>query len=65
LVRVTDFIEQSPSCNKNTVIPGYQGHLPKIWVENTMISKRLTEQCRDIFNDDLDNPREPDIPLSK
>jgi hypothetical protein len=30
-----------------------------------MISKRLTEQCRDIFNDDLDNPREPDIPLSK
>ena len=49
---------QSPSANKNTVLPGYQGHLPKIWVENTMIGRRITEQCREIFNDELDSPRE-------
>ena len=46
---------QSPTQNKNTVIPGYQGHLPKLYVENIKHGKRITEQTREIFNGELDD----------
>jgi hypothetical protein len=36
------------------VIPGYQGHLPKLYVENVKHGKRITEQTREIFNEGLD-----------
>ena len=45
---------QSPVKNKNTVLPGYQGHLPKIGYDNTLIGKRFTEQAREVFDENLD-----------
>lgn len=49
-----DMSSKSPTHNKNTVIPGYQGHLPKLYVENVKHGKRVTEQTREIFNSGLD-----------
>ena len=37
------------------MIPGYQGHLPKLYVENVKHGKRITEQTREIFNTQLDD----------
>lgn len=50
-----DMHSKSPTHNKNTVIPGYQGHLPKLYVENVKHGKRITEQTREIFNEGLDD----------
>jgi hypothetical protein len=47
-----------PAAKKSTVVPGYQGHVPRIAVNNHHLSKTIAEQSREVFNNDtLDKPR--------
>ena len=39
-----------PARKKSCVIPGYQGYLPRLAVENHHIEKTITEQSREVFN---------------
>ena len=49
---------QSPQPRQSAVIPGYQGHVPRVKVNNQFLGKRVTEQSRDVFKPDLiDKPQ--------
>ncbi len=42
---------------KSTVFPGYQGYVPRLKVNNHHLGKTLTEQSREVFNEQtLDRP---------
>jgi len=43
--------DRSPRENKNTILPGYAGYLPRLKVDNHLIGKRITEQAREVFNE--------------
>ena len=48
---------QSPNERKTTVIPGYQGHVPRVKVINQFLGKRVTEQAREVFKPEvIDKP---------
>ena len=49
---------KSPRENKNTVIPGYAGYLPRLKVDNHHLGKRIAEQAREVFKPEtLDSPK--------
>lgn len=44
---------KSPQGKKDSVIPGYKGHIPLVNVNNEYLSKRKTEQARDVLKTDV------------
>ena len=40
---------KSPREKQSAVIPGYQGHVPRVKVNNQFLGKRATEQARDVL----------------
>lgn len=48
---------KSPQPRQSAVIPGYQGYVPRIKVNNQYLGKRITEQSREVYKEDvLDKP---------
>jgi len=35
------------------VIPGYKGHIPRVKVNNQFLGKRITEQSREVFREEI------------
>ena len=35
------------------MIPGYQGHVPRVKVNNQFLGKRITEQSRDVLKESV------------
>ena len=51
-------LKQEPGPRNNSVIPGYQGHVPRVKVNNQYLGKRITEQSREVFREEvLDKPQ--------
>jgi hypothetical protein len=38
---------------QSAVIPGYQGYVPRVKVNNQYLGKRVTEQSRDVLKQEL------------
>ena len=48
---------QSPTSRQSAVIPGYQGHVPLVNVNNVHFGKRKTEQSREVFKPEVIDKR--------
>ena len=46
-------IVQAPGARYNSVIPGYKGHVPRVKVNNQYLGKRITEQSREVFREEI------------
>ena len=46
-----DMSEKVPARKKSCVIPGYQGHMPRIAVNNHHLQQTIAEQSRQVFNE--------------
>lgn len=44
---------KSPREKQSAVIPGYQGHVPRVKVNNQFLGKRATEQSRDVLRPEV------------
>lgn len=38
---------------QSAVIPGYQGYVPRVKVNNQYLGKRITEQSRDVLKEEV------------
>ena len=46
-------VAQSPALKQSAVIPGYAGYVPRVKVNNQFLGKRVTEQSRQVFKEDV------------
>lgn len=44
---------KAPGPRYNSVIPGYKGHVPRVKVNNQFLGKRITEQSREVFREEI------------
>lgn len=44
-----DMGNKKPCTRQSAVIPGYQGHVPRVGTDNMCMGKRMTEQSRDVL----------------